>query len=152
MELEAGKDYYEEVETPVVAQIGVQDALRFIKAMLDLFRNDGTLYISSYDFGYWADQLASFRSGERIKLNTSLPDGAFLEHGYNLTDEFIYVFSAECLNDIDPRNTFNQFLIYRKGNPVLQCCGNFEDVYVFVKVPARIIKILTQDNVISFWK
>jgi hypothetical protein len=142
---------YEEVEAPTLAQVGVQDAGRFVKAMLDLFRNNGTLYISSYDFGYWAEQLAGFRSGERVKLNTSLPDPAFLENGYSLTDEFIYVFSAECLNNIDPRSMFNQFLIYQKGSPVLQCSGNFEDVYVNVKVPQRIIKTLTQDNIIASW-
>lgn len=152
MELETGKDYYEEVEVPTLAQVGVQDAGRFIKAMLDLFRNNGTLYISSYDFSYWADQLAGFRSGEKVKLNTSLPDPAFLENGYSLTDEFIYVFSAECLNNVDPRTMFNQFLIYQKGSPVLQCSGNFEDVYVNVKVPQHIIKTLTKDNVITSWE
>ena len=152
MQLESGKDYYEEVETPTIAQVGVKDAGRFIKAMLDLFRDNGTLYISSYDFGYWADQLAGFRSGERVKLNTSLPDPAFLENGYGLTDDFIYVFSIECLNSIDPRSMFNQFLIYQKGSPALQCSGNFEDVYANVKVPQRIIKTLIQDNVIASWK
>jgi hypothetical protein len=143
---------YEEIDVPTVAQVGVQDTGRFIKAMLDLFRNKGTLYVSSYDFGYWADQLASFRSGERVKLNTSLPDAAFLENGYGLTDEFIYVFSVECLNNIDPRNMFNQFLIYQKGTPVLQCSGNFDDVYVNVKVPQSIIKALIKDNVVTTWE
>lgn len=152
MELQTGKDYYEEVEVPTVAQVQVQDAGRFIRAMLDFFRNNGTLYISSYDFGYWADQLASFRSGEKVKLITSLPDAAFLENGYSLTDEFIYVFSAECLNNVDPRSMFNQFLIYQGGSPALQCSGNFEDVYVNVKVPQRIIKSLLQDNVVTSWE
>jgi len=152
MEVETGKDYYEEVEVAPVAQAGVQDAGRFIKAMLDLFRNNGTLYVSSYDFGYWADRLSGFRSGERIKLITSLPDPAFLENGYSLTDEFIYVFSVECLDNIDPRSMFNQLLIYRKGNPVLQCCCNFDETYVNVKVPQRIINTLIKDNVVTFWK
>jgi hypothetical protein len=152
MELQTGMDYYQEVEAPTLAQVGVKDPLRFIKAMLDLFRNNGTLYISSYDFGYWADQLACFRSGEKVKLNTSLPDAAFLENGYSLTDEFIYVFSAECLNNVDARTMFNQFLIYQKGSPALQCCCNFEEVYVNVKVPQRIIKTLIRDSVISSWE
>ena len=152
MELGIKKDYYEEIDVSRLAQVGVQDAGRFIKAMLDLFRNNGTLYVSSYDFSYWADRLTGFRSDERVKLITSLPDPAFLENGYSLTDEFIYVFSIECLNNIDPRSMFNQFLIYQKGSPVLQCCGNFDDVYVNVKAPQSVIKTLTQDNVISFWK
>jgi len=152
MQSDTGQDYYEEVEVPRLARVGVQDAGRFIRAMLDLFRNDGTLYVSSYDFGSWADRLACFRSGERVKLKTSLPDPAFLENGYSLTDEFIYVFLIECLNSINPRNMFNQFLIYRKGRAVLECSGNFEDVYVNVRVPQRIIKALARDNVISLWK
>ena len=152
MELGTEKDHYDEVDSPTLAQVGVKDAGAFIRAMLDLFRNNGTLYISSYDFGYWAEQLAGFRSGEKVKLNTSLPDPAFLENGYNLTDEFIYVFSIECLNNIDPRSMFNQFLIYRKGSPALQCSGNFDDVYVNVKVPQRIIKALIRDNIITSWE
>ncbi len=152
MEVETGKNYYEEIEASPVAQVGVQDVSAFIRAMLDLFRNEGTLYISSYDFGYWDDKLASFRSGDRVKLIASLPDPAFLENGYTLTDEFIYVFSIDCLNNIDPRSVFNQFLIYRNGEPLLQCCGNFEDVYLNVEVPQRVVKDLARDNVISFWK
>ncbi len=95
MKLDTGKDYYDEVETLPVAQVGVRDIGKFIRSMLDLFRNNGTLYISSYDFGYWADRLACFKSQEKVKLVTSLPDPAFLENGYSLTDEFIYVFSIE---------------------------------------------------------
>jgi len=152
MEVETGKDFYEEVEVSPLAQVGVQDACRFIEAMLDLFRNNGTLYVSSYDFGYWAGTLASFRSGEKVKLKTSLPDPAFLENGYSLTDDFIYVFSIECLKNVDPRSMFNQFLIYQKGSPVLECCSNFEEVCVNVKVPQRIIDTLIKDGVITFWE
>lgn len=152
MELATGKDYYEEIEASKQFQVGVNDVSRFVKAMLNLFRHRGTLYISSYDFGYWADKLASFKSGEKIKLITSLPDPMFLEGGYSLTDEFIYVFSIECLSNIDPKSMFNQFLIYQRGSPVLQCSGNFDDVYVNFKVPERIIKNLTRDNIISSWK
>ncbi|MCM8791273.1 MAG: hypothetical protein NC938_06220 [Candidatus Omnitrophica bacterium] len=152
MEVDTGRNYYEEAEVAPVARVGVQDARAFIKAMLDLFRNNGTLYISSYDFGYWAGELSHFRSAERVKLNTSLPDAAFLENGYSLTDDFIYVFSVECLNSVDPKSMFNQFLIYQKGTPVLQCCCNFEEVYVNTKLPKTVIDKLMRSGVIASWE
>lgn len=151
MGTEVATGFYDEVETPVVAQVGVRDAGAFIRAMLDLFRNDGTIYISSYDFGGWANALTPFRSAERVRLQTSLPDPAFLENGYSLTDEFIYVFSIDCLNAVDPRTMFNQFLVYRKGEPLLQCCCNFEDVYVNVEVPQDVVKALMRDGVVTSW-
>lgn len=151
METDVMKGYYEEVEPRLAARVAVRDAARFIKAMCDLFRNNGTLYISSYDFGYWAERLASFRSGERVRLQTSLPDPAFLENGFSLTDEFIYVFSMECLANVDARTMFNQFLIYRKGSPVLQCCCNFDDVFVSVRVPQKTVDALLNDGVITEW-
>ena len=149
MALEVRKDYYEEIETSPVAHFTVKEAGKFIEAMLNFFRNNGTLYISSYDFGYWAEKLALFRSGERVKLITSLPDPAFLENGYALSDEFVYVFRIECLKNVDPRTMFNQFLIYQGGRPALQACNNFDDVYLNVKVPQRILDKLVAENVMA---
>lgn len=145
-------NYYEEVEESPVARVTVRDAGRFIAAMLRYFAGKGTLYVSSYDFGYWADTLACFRTGERVKLNTSLPDAAFLENGFGITDEFIYVFSVDCLKNIDPRSMFNQFLIYDKGRPLLQCCCNFDDVYVNVNVPKRVTQALVDDGIVASWE
>lgn len=145
-------NYYEEAEESPVARIAVRDAGRFIEAMLRYFAGKATLYVSSYDFGYWAERLACFRTGERVKLKTSLPDPAFLENGFGITDEFIYVFSIDCLKNIDPRSMFNQFLIYDKGRPLLQCCSNFDDVYVNIKMPQRAIKTLTDNEIISSWE
>jgi hypothetical protein len=152
MELETGKDYYEELESAVSYEVKVNDAGRFIEAMLRFFSGKGTLYISSYDFGYWANSLAGFRSGEKVKLKTALPDGAFLQGGFAVTDEFIYVFLIDCLKNIDARTIFNQFLIYQKGMPLLQCCGNFEDVYVNAEVPQSAIKSLKEKNIIASWE
>ena len=152
MPTENEKDLYEEVETKINDEVGVNDIGRFIEAMLRLFSGKGTLYISSYDFGYWADRLSSFRSAERVKLKTSLPEGAFLQNGFTITDEFIYVFLTECVKNIDARMVFNQFLIYQKGSPLLQCCGNFEDVFVNAKVPQSLVKTLTENNIITSWK
>ena len=151
MAYEDGKDYYEEAETSPVAQIAVRDAGRFVEAMLRFFAGTGTLYVSSYDFGYWADRLSCFRTGERVKLKTSLPDPAFLENGFNITEEFIYVFLIDCLKNIDARSMFNQFLVYREGCPLLQCCSNFDDVYINVKAPQSLIRTLTGNNIIASW-
>lgn len=144
--------YYDEKESRPVARIGVQDAGRFVSAILRLFVNKGTLYVSSYDFGYWADRLACFRSEERVKLATTLPDPAFLENGFTITDEFIYVLSIDCLASIDVRSTFNQFLIYDKGRPLLQACANFEEVYLNVKLPPATVKTLLANGVIASWE
>ena len=149
---ENGNSYYEEVEVTPVARVIVRDVNRFIEVMLRYFTGKGTLYVSSYDFGYWLDRLSCFSSGERVKLKTSLPDPAFLANGLGITDEFIYVFSIDCLKNIDAKSMFNQFLIYEKGRPLLQCCGNFEDVYVNVKIPQRIIKTLTEDKTVDSWE
>jgi len=149
MELETGKDYHDEVDAAISREVKVNDVVRFIEAMLRFFAGKGTLYIGSYDFGYWADRLAGFRSGEKVKLATSLPDGAFLQNGFNLTDDFINAFLNDCLKNIDPRSMFNQFLIYRKGSPLVQCCSNFDDVYVNVKMPQSLIKTLTENNIIA---
>ena len=138
MRSEEGKGYYDEVEVKTGDQLVVKDVNRFIEEMLRFFSGKGTLYISSYDFGYWAGVLAGFRSGERVKLKTSLPDPAFLENGFAITDDFIYVFRVECLNNIDARNMFNQFLIFQKGAPLLQCCSNFDDVRIRVGIDTRI--------------
>ena len=63
--------YYDEKESRPLARFGVRDVGRFISAILRVFVNKGTLYISSYDFGYWADRLTCFKSDERVKLATS---------------------------------------------------------------------------------
>jgi hypothetical protein len=143
---------YEEVDAAVSHEVGVNDPARFIEAMLGLFAGKGTLYVSSYDFGYWADKLSRFRSSDRVKIKTTLPDPAFLENGFAITDDFINVFLSECLKNIDPRSMFNQFLIYQKGSPLVQCCCNFEDVYVNARVPQSVIKTLTENNVITSWQ
>ncbi len=143
---------YDEQEASISHEVGVNDVGKFIEAMLRFFAGKGTLYISSYDFGHWAESLASFRSGEKVKLKTSLPDPAFLENGFTITDDLIYVLSVDCLKNIDARSMFNQFLIYQKGYPLLECCSNFENVYVNVKVPQRIIKELVETNVITSWE
>ena len=152
MELETGKDYYDEIESAISYEVGVNDVPGFIEAMLRSFSGKGTLYISSYDFGYWANSLAGFRSDEKVKLKTSLPDAAFLENGFAITDEFIYVFLIDCLKNIDTRTMFNQFLIYRKGSPLLQCCGNFENVYVNTEIPEGTIKALKEKNIVTSWE
>lgn len=146
------KGYYDEIEAPVAAKVGVIDAGKFILTMLRFFNGKGTLYISSYDFGYWAGQLSIFRSPDKVKLNTSLPDPAFLENGFSITDEFIYVFSIDCLKNIDVKNTFNQLLIYESGRPLLQCCGNFDDVYLNADIPQDIIDKLFEEKSISSWE
>lgn len=151
MELVPGKDYYEEIEGAVSYEVRVNDVAGFIEAMMRFFSGKGTLYISSYDFGYWANSLAGFRSGEKIKLKTALPDAAFLENGFAIIDEFIYVFLIDCLKNVDARTMFNQFLIYQKGTPLLQCSGNFEDVYVNAKVPQNIINSLKENNIVASW-
>jgi hypothetical protein len=152
MEQAAVKDYYDEIDSPAINDaVVVKDVGRFIEAMLRYFTGKGTLYISSYDFGYWAGTLAGFRSGEKIRLKTSLPDPAFLENGYSITDEFIYVFSIDCLKNIDPRSTFNQFLIYDKGAPLVQCCSNFDDVFVNTAMPRSFIMSLIEDGVVESW-
>ena len=143
---------YEEVDTlPVTHEVGVKDVNKFIDAILRFFVDKGTLYISSYDFGYWADRLSCFRSPDRVKLKTSWASGAFLENGLTITDEFIYVFLTECVRNIDAKRTFNQFLVYREGQPLLQCCSNFDDVFVNTKVPQSVIKAMTQNDIITFW-
>jgi hypothetical protein len=143
---------YDELDAVVCREVGVNDPAGLIEALLKFFAGKGTLYISSYDFGYWADRLSRFRSGDRVKINTTLPDPAFLENGFAITDEFVNVFLSECLRNIDPRSMFNQFLIYEKGRPLVQCCCNFEDVYVNTNVPQSIIKALLEKNIVSFWK
>ena len=152
MPTEKGQDFYEEVDPKISYEVGVNDAVKFIEAMMRLFSGKGTLYISSYDFGYWADRLSGFRSADRVKLKTSWQSGAFLENGFTITDEFIYVFLIECVKNIDARRVFNQFLIYQKGSPLLQCCGNFEDVFVNAKVPQSLVKTMTENNAITYWK
>ena len=152
MERDNATNLYDEVDTlPVTQEVGVKDVNKFIEAMLRFFVDKGTLYISSYDFGYWSDRLSGFRSADRVKLKTSLPSGAFLENGFTITDEFIYVFLTECVKNIDTRRVFNQFLVYQKGCPVLQCCSNFEDVFVNTKVPQRVISTLAENDIITFW-
>jgi hypothetical protein len=143
---------YDEQEAPISHEVEVNDVGKFIEAMLRFFTGKGTLYISSYDFGYWADSLANFRSDEKVRLKTSLPEPAFLDNGFTITDDFIYVFLINCLKNIDARSIFNQFLIYQKGGPLLECCGNFENVYVNANVPQRIIKDLIGANVVKSWK
>jgi len=146
------QDIFEEVEEPSINnEVGVKDAAKFIEAMLDFFRNKGTLYISSYDFGDWPNRLAHFKSASRVRTKPLFMPPSILENGYNLTDEFINVFVNECLKNIDAQNTLNQFVIYEKGSPLLQCYGNFEIVLVNAKVPKRIINTLAQNNVITFW-
>lgn len=135
-----------------VAQVTVRDAGRFVEAMLRYFSGKGTLYVSSYDFGYWAGVLSAFRSGDRVKLITSLPDPAYLDGGFTISDDFIYCISIDCLKSMDARSMFNQFLIYDKGQPLLQCSGNFDDVYVNVKVPQKVIKALTDGGIVASWE
>jgi len=149
---ENGKEYYEEAVASISHEVGVNDVGKFIEAMLRLFAGKGTLYVSSYDFDYWAGRLSGFRSGEKVKLNTSLPDAAFLQNGFTITEDFISTFSNNCLKNVDARNMFNQFLIFQKGRPLLQCCCNFEDVYVNAKVPPSIVKAMTDNNTITSWK
>ena len=141
--------YYDEKESRPLARFGVRDVGRFISAILRVFVNKGTLYISSYDFGYWADRLTCFKSDERVKLATSLPDPAFLENGFTITDEFIYVFSIDCLANIDARSTFNQFLIYDKGTLLLQACCNFEEVFLNAKLPRPVIDMMVKNDIIT---
>ena len=62
MELETVKDYYDEIEGAISCEVKVNDIPRFIESMLRFFSGKGTLYISSYDFGYRANSLAGFRS------------------------------------------------------------------------------------------
>lgn len=152
MELETGRDYYEETESKISHEVKVSDINKFIEVILRYFSGkDATLYISSYDFGYWANSLGSFRSGEKVKLKTALPEGAFLQNGFAITDEFVYVFLIDCLKNIDARTMFNQFLIYHEGMPLVQCCANFEDVYVNTKMPQGIINDLKKNNIVAFW-
>jgi hypothetical protein len=151
MAMENGKDFYEELDAKISHETVVDDVTKFIESMLRFFSGKGILYISSYDFGYWADRLSGFRSADRVKLKTSWQSGAFLENGFTITDEFIYVFMIECVKNIDARRVFNQFLIYDKGSPLLQCCGNFEDVFVNAKVPKSLVKTMTENNAIKSW-
>ncbi len=152
MGIENEAKLYEEVDTlPVTQEVGVKDVNKFIEAMLRFFTDKGTLYVSSYDFGYWADRLSCFRSPDRVRLKTSWASGAFLENGFAITDEFNYVFLTECVRNIDARRTFNQFLVYREGQPLLQCCSNFDDVFVNTKVPQSVIKPLVENGVVAFW-
>lgn len=152
MAMENGKDFYEELDAKISHETVVDDVTKFIESMLRFFSSKGTLYISSYDFGYWADRLSGFRSADRVKLKTSWQSGAFLENGFTITGEFIYVFMIECVKNIDARRVFNQFLIYDKGSPLLQCCGNFEDVFVNAKVPKSLVKTMTENNAIKSWQ
>jgi hypothetical protein len=152
MGMENAEGLYDEVDAAVSHEVAVNDPARFIEAMLRFFVGKGTMYVYSYDFGYWADKLSRFKSGDRVKIKTTLPDPAFLENGFAITDDFINVFLGECLKNIDARSMFNQLLIYRKGSPLVQCCSNFEDVYVNVKVPQSVIKTLTENNVVTSWK
>jgi hypothetical protein len=147
--IDTGKNVYDETDVETSIEIKVKDPGKFIEAMLGLFADKGTLYISSYDFGYWANELSSFRSNDAVKLETSLPEPAYLSDGYIISEDFAYVFRVNCLKNIDPRSMFNQFLIYDKGTPLLQCACNFEDVYLNVELPQEKIDKLRADGAIG---
>lgn len=149
MNIDTGMKVYEETDVATSCEIKVKDVSKFIEAMLGLFADRGTLYISSYDFGYWANELSAFRSNDAIKLETSLPEPAYLSNGYTISEDFVYVFKVNCLKNIDPRSMFNQFLIYDKGTPLLQCACNFEDVYLNVELPKEVMEKLHEDGAIG---
>jgi hypothetical protein len=143
---------YDEVETPPVTyEVGVKDVNRFIEAMLNYFIGKGTLYIASYDFGQWANRLEGFRSADKVRTKTLFVPAAILENGYTITGEFVAAFLNGCLKNIDATKTLNQFVIFDKGSPLLQCYGNFEVVYVNTKVPQRIIDALAKNEIITSW-
>jgi hypothetical protein len=149
MNIDTGMKVYDETDVKSSCEVKVKDAGKFIEEMLGLFVNRGTLYISSYDFGYWANELSAFRSNDAVKLETSLPDPAYLSNGFAITEDFVYVFKMNCLKNIDPRSMFNQFLIYDKGAPLLQCACNFEDVYLNVELPQEVMVKLREDGSIG---
>jgi hypothetical protein len=152
MAQENEKDLYDEVETPPVTyEVGVKDVNRFIEAILKFFTDKGTLYISSYDFGQCANRLEGFRSAVKVRTKTLFVPPAILENGYTINGEFIAVFLNDCLKNIDATQTLNQFMIFDKGTPLLQCCSNFEVVYVNTEVPQRIINALAKNDIITSW-
>lgn len=152
MAQENEKDLYDEVETPPVTyEVGVKDVSRFIEAMLKFFIGKGTLYIASYDFGQCANRLEGFRSAVKVRTKTLFVPPAILENGYAITGEFVTFFLNDCLKNIDAAQTLNQFMIFDKGVPLLQCYSNFEVVYVNTKVPQRIIDTLATNDIITSW-
>lgn len=149
MNIDTGMKVYDETPVGASVEVKVKDAGKFAEAMLSLFIDRGTLYISSYDFGHWANELSSFRSNDAVKLETSLPEPAYLSNGYAISEDFAYVFRMNCLKNIDPRSMFNQFLIYDKGTPLLQCACNFEDTYLNVEMSQEDLDKLRSDGAIE---
>ena len=146
------ENFYEDIEMPpIIYEVGVKEANKFIETMLNFFMNKGVLYINSWDLVKHKDRLEKFKSDARVTQKGFLFP-SFLKEGYNLNKEFVDIFNTEFLKNIDAKKAILSFEIYQKGYPLVQCYDYFEDVFVNVAMPQHIIDGMLQNKIVSSWE